>query len=350
MRFGQQNIRSMQGAPLVSDETRVLSSKQRGWGYAMAALGAVLFSMKAIFIKLAYQPGGDLAANEIEVITLMALRMGFAVPVYIFIGWWVIKKRYKEGKPLPPKGLIVKSVLLGLVGYYLCPYLDFSGLKYITAQLERLLLFTYPAFVLIMGSLFFGKKISLWGGLSIIIAYLGIAVIFIGGDIATGVNVPLGSALVLGCAFFFALYQLLAKPLIDKVGSSLFTCAAMTMAATVVLAHFVTTNIASGSLSTALDLPPRIYILGAAIALFSTLIPSFLVNIALGRIGAQAVAMFGMLSPLATIAIAIVWLGEPFGVLDAFGTALTIFGIGLFTWFDKRAKSSPASLRPVSSK
>jgi len=209
----------------------------------------------------------------------------------------------------------------------------------ITAQLERLLLFTYPAFVLILGALFFGMRISPWGVLSILIAYLGIAVVFVGGDIAVGDNVALGSILVLVCAFFFGLYQLLAKSRIDVIGGALFTCVAMVIAATAVLAHFITSNVTAGTLSTALDLPPRIYALGFAIALFSTILPSFLINIALGRIGAQAVAMFGMLSPVATIFFAIAWLGEPFGVLDAVGTALTIFGIGLYTWFDKRAKS-----------
>jgi len=339
MRLWPQNLRAMSAAPLL-DDTKTPSPNHKAWGFVMAAVGAVLFSLKAIFIKLAYQPGDGLAENQIDVITLMALRMGFSMPVYLMIGYWVIRQRRRNGQSLPSKSLLFKAGLLGLIGYYICPYLDFAGLKLITAQLERLLLFTYPAFVLILGAAFFGMRMSAWGIASIVIAYLGIAVIFVGGDIAIGLNVPLGSAMILICAFFFALYQLLAKSRIDAVGSILFTCIAMSVAALAVLAHFVTTNLASGTLATALDLPPRIYVLGMAIAIFATLLPSFMINIALGRIGAQAVAMFGMLSPLATIVFAIVWLGEPFGPLDAVGTALTIFGIGLYTWFDRRAKSS----------
>lgn len=339
MKFGLQNIRAMQAGPLVSPEPPSFTPRQRGWGYVMAAIGAILFSLKAIFIKLAYQPTGGLVENQIDVITLMALRMGFSMPVYLIIGFWVVRQRRRNNQSLPKLGTLVKAGSIGLIGYYVCPYLDFAGLKLITAQLERLLLFTYPAFVLLLGALFFGMRISLWGVFSIIIAYLGIAVVFIGGDIAVGTNVPLGTILVLVCAFFFALYQLLAKSRIDRVGSALFTCAAMSIAALAVLAHFITSNVSAGTLATAFDLPPRIYFLGFAIALFSTILPSFMINIALGRIGAQAVAMFGMLSPLATIFFAIVWLGEPFGPLDALGTALTIFGIGLYTWFDKRAKS-----------
>jgi len=338
MRLWPQNVRSMSAAPILAPDIE-FTARQRGWGYVMAAVGAVLFSLKAIFIKLAYQPVDGLAENHLDVITLMAMRMGFSMPIYLIIGFWVVRQRKRNGQALPSKALLLKASLLGLLGYYLCPYLDFAGLKLITAQLERLLLFTYPAFVLILGALFFGMRINAWGVLSIIIAYLGIVVVFVGGDIAIGVNVPLGSAFILICAFFFALYQLLAKSRIDKIGSLLFTCSAMSIAAIAVLVHFLATNISAGTLATALDLPPRIYLLGFAIALFSTLIPSFLINIALGRIGAQAVAMFGMLSPLATIVFAILWLGEPFGPLDALGTALTIFGIGLYTWFDKRAKT-----------
>jgi len=225
--------------------------------------------------------------------------------------------------------------------------MDFEGLKLITAQLERLLLFTYPAFVLILGAMFFGGRITWSGIVSVLIAYTGIAVIFIGGDIATGINVPLGSALVLGCALFFGLFQLLAKTQIDKIGSSLFTCAAMTAAGTAIFTHFLVTNLVTGDVFDALTLPPRIYLLGAAIALCSTLIPSFLINIALGRIGAQAVATLGMISPIATIVFAIVWLGEPFGTMDALGTALTIFGIGLYTWFDRRTRPIPKALLPA---
>ena len=338
MKLWPQNARSMSAAPILESATD-FSGKQKGWGYVMAAIGAILFAMKAIFIKLAYQPVDGFVENQVDVITLMALRMGFSMPVYLLIGFWVVRQRRRNNQALPKIGTLLKAGSIGLIGYYFCPYLDFAGLKLITAQLERLLLFTYPAFVLILGTLFFGMRMNFWSIFSIILAYLGIAVVFIGGDMAVGANVPLGSILVLVCAFFFALYQLLAKSRIDLVGSALFTCVAMSIAALAVLTHFITTNISAGTLSTALDLPPRIYVLGMAIAVFSTLIPSFLINIALGRIGAQAVAMFGMLSPLATIFFAIVWLGEPFGPLDALGTTLTIFGIWLYTWFDKRAKT-----------
>lgn len=332
------NLREISAAQMLS-ENPVLTGGQRNWGYIFAAIGTVMYAMKAILVKLAFAPGGGMGENELDTITLIMLRMGFSVPVYLVIGWLVIRKRRAAGLPLPPRSFFLKAAAVGCIGYYLCSFLDFSGLKFITAQLERLLLFTYPAFVFILGALFFGKKITVWGGASIALAYCGIGLIFLGGDIATGENVLLGSALVVACAFLFGLSQLLSKPLINRMGSSLYTCAAMIMAATMVLLHFIVQNSVQGiSLSEALDLPLRIWMLGAMIALFSTLIPSFFVNIAIGRVGPQAVATIGMLSPIATVVAAVWVLHEPFGVVDAAGTAITILGIGLYTWFDRRAK------------
>ena len=333
------NLREISAAPLLSDNP-VLSGGQRNWGYIFAAIGTVLFAMKAILVKLAFAQGAGLAENELDAITLLALRMGFSVPVYVVIGWLVLRRRRAQNLPLPRAGFLIKAAGVGCIAYYACSFLDFSGLKLITAQLERLLLFTYPAFVFILGALFFGKKMSLWGGVSIALAYCGIAMIFLGGDIATGVNVRLGSALIIGCAFLFGLSQLLSKPLINAMGSSLYTCAAMVAAGAAVMLHFlVHINAQDLSFGRALDLPGRIWMLGGGIALFSTLIPSFFVNVAIGRVGPQAVATIGMLSPIATVVAAVAVLGEPFGLVDAIGTAVTIAGIALYTVFDRRAKA-----------
>ncbi len=302
------------------------------WGYIFAAIGAMLYSMKAIFAKLAYLPGGGLEANGLDAIALMALRMGFALPVYVGI---LIYSLRREGGNVPLKR-IAQAALMGFIGYHLCTYMDFVGLKYITAQLERLILFTYPVFVVIFGALFFGGRITALGIASIALAYSGLGVVFLGGDIAVGVNVPLGSALVLAAAIFFALFQLIAKRMIDAVGSKIFTCMAMIAAGTTIMLHFIGHSLANEGIAAALDLPPRIYVLGAVIAFFSTILPSFLINIAIGRVGAQTVAVMGMIGPLATIIAAIVILGEPFSFWDGVGTAVTLSGIGLYMWLNQK--------------
>ncbi len=335
------NLRSIAAAPIVHGDQA--GTRADIWGYVLALVGAAFFSLKAIFVKLAYQ--SDSLAEPVDALTLLALRMIFSLPFYILISAWAIRRwRRDHDSRYPPIKSVVIAALLGSLGYYVCAFLDFAGLQYITAQLERLLLFTYPVFVLVLGALFFGGRITLTGILSILIAYSGIAVIFSGGAIATGDNLWLGVILVLGAAFFFALFQLLAKPQINKIGGLMFTCIAMSSAAITTLMHFGFTEAGQAGIGAALDLPREIYIIGFLIAAVSTIIPSFMINIALGRIGAQAVAIMGMINPIVTIAFAIWLLGEPFSSIDAIGTTLTIFGIGLYTWFDSRPQTQPKSV------
>lgn len=325
------NLREALSAP-------VLDTHEEGEGMAwvgvvLGIIAAVLYSLKAVFVKLAYLPSEGLS-EQVPPITLMMLRLGFSFPVYLGILIWVWRKAEVKST-LRQCGL---AMLSGVLAYYICTLLDFTGLQYITAQLERLLLFTYPAFVILFGALFFGGRLTLSGAAAVALAYSGLAVVFIGGDMTESSNLILGSVLVLACAMLFALFQLIAKSFIDKIGPQLFTCLAMLGAAAAIFTHFIIMALTTEGVATALDIPARIYCLGLIIAVFSTLLPSFFMNIAIGRIGAPRVAILGMFGPLATIVAAIWVLGEPFGVWDAVGTVVTLAGIALYM---KSSKAKP---------
>lgn len=309
----------------------------QNWGYVFALLGTVFFSMKSIFVKLIYQPVDGMAVNGVEAITIMAMRLGFSAPFYVAIFWLALRRRKSQGLAPLQKRDMALAALTGVLGYYICAWLDIEGIKYITAQLERLLLFTYPIFVFIFGALFFGKPLTKGTVLAVFVAYAGIGLIFAGGDIAVGLNVPLGSAMVLLCAALFAFFQLFAKPMISRVGSPVFTCCAMLGAGVMIFAHFMTENVVMGDMSEVLALPPRIWMLGVALAFFSTLLPSFMVNLAISNVGPQATSAVGMIAPISTIILAIFVLGEPFSFIDGLGTLITVMGIALYTYFDKRA-------------
>jgi drug/metabolite transporter (DMT)-like permease len=305
-------------------------------GYLLAFFGAALFSTKAIFIKTAYQE-----ASELAPLTLLAIRMGFALPLYALILVWALRKRQKtSAEPLVlSMSHIVMAVLMGMIGYYLASMLDFTGLLYITAQLERLILFTYPMFIMVLGALFFGKTMTRKGVISMALAYTGIAIVFLRGSIASGDHVVVGSLLVVGAALSFAFFQLLATGHIKKIGSVVFTCIAMMGAGAGILLHFIVAGLVSGQLSAHLSQPVSVWLIGAGIGVVATLLPSFMINIALGRIGAQAVAVLGMVSPIITIVLAVVLLNEPFMWVDGLGTVITIIGIGFYTWFDRKKRS-----------
>jgi len=297
------------------------------WGYALAILGSALFSMKGIFIKLAYGPG----EASVDAITLLALRMGFALPVYAAIGVWVWRRQVMFGRPRPTGRQILIVGGLGLLGYYVASFTDFAGLQYITAQFERLILFTYPMFVMLFGALFFGARLTLWGVLALAVAYSGIVFVYFEGDISAGENVLKGALFVLCAAFAFAMYQLLAKKWVTHLGGRMFTCIAMLAASIGPLVHFLAAHMGEGPIAVIASLPPRVYWMAGAIAVFSTLIPSFLLNAALDKLGPQTLAMLGTLSPIYTIFMAVFLLGEPFGISDAIGTLLVIAGIALYT-------------------
>jgi drug/metabolite transporter (DMT)-like permease len=226
-----------------------------------------------------------------------------------------------------------RAAAVGVLGYWFASYTDFLGLLYISAQFERLILFTYPAFVVLFGALFFAQPMRARTFLGIAISYAGLLLIFATRLTELGPAVAKGSGLVLVAAIAFALYQLLAKGLIGKIGPRLFTCIAMSAAAGVAIVQFGLTQpveslIAVGS--------PKVLAYGLLLAVGATVLPSFLLNAALGRISAQANATIGTLSPIATIVLAVLILGEHFGLVDAAGTVLVIAGVGWFTLADRR--------------
>ena len=223
------------------------------------------------------------------------MRLGFSAPIYVLIFWLALRRRKTQNLPPVRKQDMALAALLGLLGYYVCAWLDIEGIKYITAQLERLLLFTYPIFVFIFGAMFFGKPLTKGTVLAVVIAYAGIGLIFLGGDIAVGINVPLGSAMILLCAALFAFFQLFAKPMIGRLTSPIFTCCAMLGAGVMIAMHFVTENVILGDVTEVLALPPRIWALGIALAFFSTLLPSFMVNLAISKVGPQATSAVGII-------------------------------------------------------
>lgn len=288
-------------------------------GYIYGAAGAALFSTKAIIIKLAY-------AEAIGAEALLALRLGLALPIYLVIAGLSLRNRCRRGDDLPSARLVVQSALIGVLGFWLASYADFLGLRFITAQFERLILFTHPLFVVLLGALFFNQRVRTRTLLAFAVSYFGLALIFTENFSLGGENVVAGSALVLTAALAFALYQLLAKEAITKVGASLFTCIAMLGATLAALLVFVAVEEVN-----AIFVGPRLLLYGVLIAIFATVLPSFLLSEALHRISAQANGIIGTLSPLVTIILAALILGESMTLVGLTGTAFVLGGVGWFT-------------------
>ena len=293
-------------------------------GYVYAGAGAALFSTKAIFIKLAYM-------EEANAALLLALRMAMSLPFFVAIGIYAVYHLRRNGGALPSWGLTCRALLTGIIGYYISSLLDFEGLVYISAQLERLVLFTYPIFVMFLGWMFFGAKLRGLGVLAAAITYAGLVVVFLTDLPTGGMATVIGTVLVLGCAVTFAIYQLLAKNFITAMGSTLFTSIALSGSAFACIAHYIIT-----SQSFDFSSSPRFFWLAAGTAFFATVVPSFLVNAGLSRISPQSTSMIATISPLITISLAVWILGEPFTLADAIGSVMVIAGVALYAMTDRK--------------
>lgn len=287
-------------------------------GYGFAIGGAVLFSTKGIFIKLAYAYG---VGTE----TLLALRMLAAMPVYLVI-FATLLARQPASRAKLTKTNVAISMAVGLLGYYVASYLDFAGLNFLSAQYERLVLFTYPFFVLLFGVWFFGDKMVWRVVPPMMLSYAGLLVLFGWNLVANPDGLFLGTALVLGSAVTFAFYQHLAKRQMQLIGAGLFTCIGMATASIAAIAQ----NTIINGLHSYGELAPQVWIYGICLGLVCTVLPSFLMNNGIQRIGARATSSMSTFGPIFTIGFAVTLLSEPFTPFHIVGTTLVIVGSILF--------------------
>lgn len=297
-------------------------------GLILALLGAGFFATKGIVIKLAMVQG-------IDPLTSLTWRLIVAVPIFVTVGAIGYRRKLAAlpaGAPRPlDRQTFIATLGVGLLGYYIASYLDFSALSYISAQLDRLILLTYPFFVVLFGAIFFRRRITTAMVGALLVSYLGIAVIFWRDFAMEGDNVLLGSALVFGSSLAYAGYQVLAKPLIDRMGAQLFTSIAMSAAGPAVVLHFVLTRPLA-----ALAVNGAGLLLMLAIGTVSTVLPGYCISAAIGLIGSERTAIIGNVSPVVTVALAIGVLGEAFTPWHAAGTALVLGGVWLFARKQKK--------------
>ena len=281
---------------------------------ALAATSAVLFSAKAIVAKLTYR-------YDVDVVTVVALRMVLALPVFLAVALY---HRRKSG-PLPAADR-VRLGLLGLFGYYLSVYLDFAGLAYISAGLERLILFLNPTLVLLLSAFVLRRRITRreWGALAL--SYAGIAAVFAHDASRGGRDVWIGSGLVFGAAVSYAIYLTWTGELVRRLDPVRLSAIALSVAGVAAGAHFLLTH----SVST-LVLPAPVYALALANALACTVAPVFLLALAIERVGAPTAAQTGMIGPVATLALGAWALGEPVTAWGLAGSALVLAGIALLS-------------------
>jgi drug/metabolite transporter (DMT)-like permease len=301
-------------------------------GLALAVAGSVLFSAKAIVVKLAYRHGVDAA-------TLIALRMAFSVPFFIVAYVW----SSRGAAPLA-RADHARLIIIGLLGYYAASTLDFLGLQYITAALERLILYLNPTLVLLMSALFLGKRFNRRDIAALALAYGGIVLAFVHDVRLEGDAVLLGSALVFASAVCYAAYLVMSGELVRRIGAIRLTSYAMCVSTIAVAVQFLLLNPLA-----ALAQPAPVIGLSVVNGLLCTVLPVFATMLAVERIGAGRTSMAAMIGPVATIALAYLFLGETVSGWQLAGTALVLAGVYTLSRqpIDSPQPTAAALLRPA---
>lgn len=302
------------------------------FGSICVLLSAVLFAIKAILIKYIYNlsPGAD-------AVTVLALRMGTALPFFILIA-------------LLSKAPLIKStwhdwallLIAGFVGYYLASILDFIGLMYVSASLERIILFLYPTLTVLASAAIYKKKIEARTWLAILLSYGGTVIVVLGEGwhALVSKNILLGSSLVFAGAIAYALYLVMTPTMIKRFGSWRFTGLAMSIACIVSIAHFLLIN--PTPLQHIDSLPQQVLWLGLALGIFSTVLPATLLMQGIARIGSAQAALISAGGPILTLLLAVAFLGEHLNLIQWFGCALNMLGVLMITLAPKKSEPETA--------
>ena len=289
-------------------------------GLLLAGLGAIAFSGKAIIVKLAYRYG-------VDAVTLIMYRMLFALPLFLLLAWWAGLRKpaltWRDARTI---------VGLGFCGYYLSSFLDFAGLRYISASLERLILYLNPTLVLVLGALLFRKKVTRAQIIALAVSYCGVLCVFGREMSLQGADVPLGATLVFCSAVSYAVYLTYSGEEVRRLGALRLTGLATSVACIICIAQFLVLRPLA-----AMAVPIEVLWLSVLNATLCTFAPVVMVMMAIERIGAPLTAQTGAIGPLSTILMAVALLGEPFTAWVALGTVLVLAGIWLL------ARPQPAS-------
>ena len=288
-------------------------------GLLLAAAGSIAFSGKAIIVKLAYRHG-------VDAVTLIMYRMLFALPLFLALAWWATY-RQKGGAPAPLTRRDWLGILgLGFTGYYLASFLDFWGLLYISASLERLILYLNPTIVLVLGWVWYQRRITARQALAMAVSYAGVLLVFGHEADLSGPNAALGAVLVFGSAISYAIYLVTSGEMVKRLGAMRLVGLATTVACVLCILQFVVLRPLSAAI-----VAPEVIWLSVLNATLCTFAPVVMVMIAIERIGAGLASQTGMIGPMSTIAMGVWLLDEPFNGWIVAGTALVVAGVFMVT-------------------
>ncbi len=283
-------------------------------GAILVFVGAILFSAKAVLIKLTY------SYYKIDSASLLTLRMLFALPFYILVA--IVLNKRKSNISLNSKNWLHLAIL-GITGYYIASIFDFEGLQYVSASVERIILFIYPTIVVVWSAIVFNRKITSVQYFALILTYIGLSIALYN-DIQSGAQKDLmkGGLFIFISAITYAGYMVYGGELIPKLGSMKFTCYAMMFATLAIVIHFL---IVHGF--NIFNFPPEVYWFALIMGIFSTVIPTFMISEGINMVGSGNASIIAGIGPISTIVLAYFFLNESFSLIQLLGTCIVLTGV-----------------------
>lgn len=298
----------------MSHASTSLLPRSRLLGVLLVLVSSIAFSTKAVLVKLAYRQG-------VDPLSLLALRFGFSAPFFALVAFG---GRLRGVRPTPLSWRERGALLgLGVLGYYLASLCDFEGLRFISAGLERLILFVYPTLVVLIEAWLFRVRLSRLQTVALFITYAGIAIAFSHQLGSYGTDVPRGAAWVFGSALTYALYLIGAGRMVPKLGSQRFTALVLLAATGAVALHGLVAGVQ------VLGLPPKAYLIAGVMAVLSTVLPAFLLARGIALLGSGPAAIVSTVGPVSTILLAYLFIQEGLTAFELAGTGLVLLGATL---------------------
>jgi drug/metabolite transporter (DMT)-like permease len=293
------------------------------FGVLLLMFANIGFSSKAVIIKLMYR-------YDVDTYSVIAMRMLFSLPVYVAVLIY-LNSRPDNVRLTTREMLIIGG--LGILSYYVCSLLDFLGLQYVSAGVERLILFTYPTIVLVASAVLFKKKITPPQYIALVLTYVGVVLSYVAErGLGTQKDLLLGASLVGLCSFIYAFYVIGAGEYVHKSGSVKFTCLAMIAATFPALTHAYAHNGMN-----IFNFSTEVYQLTFWLVVIATVIPTFMIVEGIRLVGASNSSIIGFVGPVATIGLGHYFLSEQITGLQLLGTAIVLAGVSLVSWKGKNA-------------
>ena len=289
----------------------------------------MLIASKGIFAKLLYERG-------VQFETVVALRAVLAIPGFLLIA--SIGDGLRRARSASPRDWAL-AAFAGAVCYYGGASLNFYALTLIDATVERALLFTYPALVVLAGWAMSGVRPRPVMAFAVVMTYTGTALTVGAFDPALLKQNLFGALLVLVCSATIAYYFIVSATLTRRMGSSAFTVIAMATAGVVLAVHY---QLRLGWQH--LDLDTVDWLLMIGLVVFATVLPLYLTAEGVRRIGAQRGAIASTVGPPATATMAFFILGEVISAGQLAGMALIVCGILLLELRQRQARRAGAAL------